>query len=212
MKCSITVSALIAGFVLTLASSPAYAGPAGEAKEYAMPNCPIMDEPVNFSASTPTEQGPVYFCCAGCIDKYKADPAKYAKKVEAQRKVLADRPKVQVKCPLSGDPVDPKISIKHDGRELYFCCKGCAGKFEKNSDKYKTALANSYSYQTTCPVLGNPINPEALTVLPTGETIYYCCMECDKKLLSNLEEYAPKLAEQGITLDVKKLKELLKGK
>jgi YHS domain-containing protein len=39
-----------------------------------------------------TDDGPVYFCCKGCAAKYKANPAKYAEKVAAQRKFLAEHP------------------------------------------------------------------------------------------------------------------------
>ena len=35
------------------------------ASEKELPLCPIMGEPINLAVSTPTEKGPVYFCCAG---------------------------------------------------------------------------------------------------------------------------------------------------
>ncbi|MFQ5495237.1 MAG: hypothetical protein ACE5EX_07625, partial [Phycisphaerae bacterium] len=44
---------------------------AGEPK---LPNCPIMGESVDFSVSTMTDDGPVYFCCPGCIKKFKKNP------------------------------------------------------------------------------------------------------------------------------------------
>ena len=50
--------------------------------------------------------------------------------------------------------------------------------FEKNPEKYATALANSYSYQTKCPVMGGAINPKAAIQLADGRKIYFCCPGC----------------------------------
>jgi YHS domain-containing protein len=157
-----------------------------------LPKCPVMGEPINFAVSVATDDGPVFFCCKDCIPKYEADPAKYAEKVAAQRKALADRPKVQVLCPVSGEPVDPKVFVEHDGAKVYFCCKGCIGKFQKDPEKYKAALANSYTYQTKCPVSGNAIDPEA----HVGK-IYFCCKGCPKKFFADPAKYAPNLEAQG---------------
>ncbi len=85
-------------------------------KEPALPNCPISAEPIDVSVSTNTDDGPVYFCCAPCIEKYTKNPAKYAKKVAAQREALKDRPKVQVSCPVSGKAVDQEFSADHEGQ------------------------------------------------------------------------------------------------
>ncbi len=170
------------------------------------PMCPVMDEPINVCWSTPTEGGPVYFCCKGCIEKYTADPAKYAAKVQKQREALAKLDKVQVRCPVSGEPVDRKVSIEHGGRQVFFCCPDCIGKYEKEPAKYAAALANSYSYQTKCPVMGGKINPKSFTVLPTGETIYYCCDGCDAKLKADPAKYNANLLAQGIKIDWDKVK------
>lgn len=64
----------------------------GKGNERTLPNCPVMDQPIDFAISVRTADGPVYFCCKGCIAKYQANPAKYAEKVAAQRKALANRP------------------------------------------------------------------------------------------------------------------------
>ncbi len=166
-----------------------------------VPNCPVMDEPANLALSVPTDDGSVFFCCKGCIPKYQKDPAKYAAKVAAQRKALAGKAKVQVTCPVSKDPVDQKVFVKSSGKRVYFCCKGCVGKYQSNPAKYATALANAYSYQTTCPVMGGKINPKVSTTLSTGETIYYCCPMCDKQLLDTPATYNKNLVAQGILIN-----------
>lgn len=174
-----------------------YAGSGESAK---LPNCLVMDEPVSLSVSTPTDDGPVYFCCEGCIKKYLANPEKYAEKVADQRKVLAARAKVQVVCPVSGEPTDTKVFTEDKNGKVHFCCNGCKSKYEKDPAKYKTALANSYSFQTKCPVMGEGINPQVTTTLATGETLYFCCPKCIDALYANPKKYVASLESQGIAL------------
>jgi len=175
----------------------------GDKSSAALPKCPITGAPVNLAVSVETDDGPVFFCCAGCIAKYKADPAKYATKVAAQRKALAARPKTQVTCPVSQEPADPEVFVERDGKKVYFCCKGCAKKYKKNPDEYATSLANSFTYQTKCPVTGEEIDPTAFTTAANGMNIYFCCKGCDKKFFKDPKKYAPNLVAQGFTVDAK---------
>ena len=183
-----------------------------QAKKAALPNCPIMDDPISLAISTPTDDGPVYFCCTGCIPKFQKDPAKYATEVAAQRKALAHRAKVQVTCPVSKKPVDQKIFVESKGEKIYLCCKDCVGKYERDPAKYASALANSYTYQTKCPVMGGDITPAVFSKLSTGETIYYCCPGCDKPLLKNPVKYNKNLVSQGILINWAKVKKADRGK
>ncbi len=176
------------------------------AAENELPKCPVTGEPVDFSVSTSTDHGPVYFCCKGCIKKFKADPASFSKEVAEQRAALAKLDKVQVKCPISGEPIDPKVSIEHHGKKVFFCCPKCIGKFQKDPAKYAKALAASYTYQTKCPITGEEIDPAVFTTLADGRKIYYCCKGCEKKLFGNPVKFLPKLAEQGYPYTPKDLK------
>ena len=177
-----------------------------KADKPSLPICPVMDKPIDFGISVMTDDGPVYFCCKGCPDKYKADPKKYAEKVAAQRKALAAMPKVQVTCPVSGKPVDKKVFIEKDGKKIYFCCKECPPQYEKDPAKFAGKLAASYAYQTKCPVTGEGISPGAFATLDNGMKIYFCCGGCISKFEKDLAKYAPKLKEQGITIDPAKAK------
>ena len=172
----------------------------------AKPLCPVMGEPIDFSVSVATDDGPVFMCCPGCIKKYKANPSKYASEVAAQRKTLAGRAKVQVKCPVSGKPADPDRYVEVGGKKVSFCCMGCAGKYKKNPGAFKTALANSYTYQTKCPVMDEEIDPLVSTTLASGQTVYFCCKGCDKKFTKNPAKYAEKLASQGFAIKASDLK------
>jgi hypothetical protein len=171
-----------------------------------MVKCPVMGEPANLALSTATDDGPVFFCCKGCIKKFEADPAKYASAVADQRKALADRAKVQVKCPVEGNPADDKITAEVGGQKLSFCSKECIEKYKTDAAEFKKGLANAYTYQTKCPVMDETVNGKSFTTLATGETIYYCCKGCDKKLQADPAKYAPKLAEQGVVINPDKLK------
>lgn len=176
------------------------------ASENELPMCPIMGEPINLAVSTPTDDGPVYFCCKGCIKKYNANPEKYAVDMAKQRKALAKLPKIQVKCPVTGEPTDPKVYTEHNGQKVSFCCKGCMSKYTADANKYKANLANSYTFQTRCPVMDEEITPKAFAELPSGETIYYCCKGCDKKMMANPAKYLAKLQEQGYSYGLDKFK------
>ncbi len=178
----------------------------GHADKADVPLCPVMGDPANLAVSTPTDDGPVYFCCKDCIPKYKADPAKYADKVAAQRQALASRPKVQVTCPVSGEPVDTSVFVEKDGKKVYFCCKGCVGKYEAKPEKYAAALANSYTYQTKCPVKGGDIDPQAFTTFAGGGKVYFCRQGCEDQLLAHPDEYLPNLAGQGVSMSVDEMK------
>ena len=168
-------------------------------EKIAAAKCPVSGEDVNFAMSVATDDGPVFLCCAHCIGKYKGAPDKYTAEVVAQRKALADRPKVQVNCPVSGKPVDGKTFAEHDGKKIGVCCKGCVGKYEADPAKFSAALANSYTYQTKCPVMGGEISPESFTTVSGDRKIFYCCDGCDKKLHGDPAKYLPNLASQGYT-------------
>ena len=55
--------------------------------------CPVMDGKINKSLYADVNGKRIYVCCPGCIDKIKADPARYIKKLEAQGIALDDTPK-----------------------------------------------------------------------------------------------------------------------
>ncbi len=169
----------------------------------ANPLCPVMEEAIDFSQSMETDDGPVFVCCKGCVGKMKADPAKYETAIAAQRKALAKRPKVQVACPMSGDPIDADLFAEVDGKKIYTCCKNCAAKYAKAPEKYKAGLASSYTYQTKCPVSGEAISPAAFATMPSGFKIYTCCEKCAEKMQANPSEYWPSLKKQGYNVSLK---------
>ncbi len=178
---------------------------ATEAKQE-LPKCPVRGEPINLAVSMATDDGPVFFCCSQCIQKFEAEPKKYAEKVVAQRKSLEKLPRVQLTCAISGESVNTTVFVEEKGQKVYFCCKNCRGKYEKDRAKYAGKLANSFTYQTKCPVTGKAIDPEVSAKAPAGETVYFCCKNCLDKFGKEPAKYAPKLEEQGLRLDLSKTK------
>lgn len=203
--CAFGVTVLAMGaFGVVMAADPE--DKPGKEGEGAIAFCPVMGEPINLAVSTPTKDGPVYFCCKNCIKRFARNPEKYADQVAAQRHLLAKRDKVQVLCPVSGKGVDDKAFIENNGKKILFCCTGCIEKYKADPAKYKSGLANAYTYQTKCPVMGGHIDPTAFTTLASGLKVYYCCPGCDKKFKGNPAKYLPKLAAQGIDVKVSDVK------
>jgi YHS domain-containing protein len=185
--------------------------PAAAPAAAVLPMCPVMGEPIDFTVSARTDEGPVFFCCQECVQKYGADPSKYASKVASQRQALDKRPKIQVLCPVTGDAVDSKAFIEQGGQKIHFCCPECIDKYKADPAKYKANLANSYTYQTQCPVMDEPITAKNSLVLPGGQKIYLCCGRCAKKLLADPAKYAPKLASQGVRINVDEINKQKQG-
>lgn len=201
----------VLGLVVSTELALAQHHPSGEKKEAikeapSLPSCPVMgDEPVNLSVGLATPEGPVFFCCKDCIPRYQADPDKYAAKVTAQREALITRPKAQVKCPTCQQPANAEILLESGGQKILFSTVECMAKYKSEPSEYASALANSYTYQTKCPVMGEDIDPQAFATLANGTKVYFCCKGCDKKLVAEPAKYLPKLAAQGIVLDPKDL-------
>jgi len=46
----------------------------------------------------------------------------------------------QKTCPVTGDPIDKRFYVDHQGRRIYFCCEACIKAFKKDPDKYVKKL------------------------------------------------------------------------
>lgn len=112
---------------------------------YPLEQCPIggklgsMGKPIDLIYKNRL----VRFCCAGCIGKFKKDPAATIEKldaavIEAQTPLYAD-----ATCPVSdkklGSMGDP-INKVYGNRLVQFCCNGCVGSFEANPQAYLDKL------------------------------------------------------------------------
>lgn len=200
---AIFATSLIAAWAQTRDGPETKGGTSGAAD---LPACPVGGQPINLAVRTATAEGPVFFCCDNCIKKYGADPKKYAEMVVAQRKALEKLPRIQVTCPISGEPVKTAVFVEERGTKVFFCCKNCRGKYEDDRAKYTPRLADTFTYQTKCPVTGKAIDPQISASAPAGETVFFCCKDCPEKFRKDPEKFAPKLEEQGFRLDLSRKK------
>ena len=86
-------------------------------------------------------------------------------------------PKKDVKASFAADYTDAKV---------YFCCKGCLGKFEKDKDKYATKanqqLVTTKLYkQAHCPISGGDLDPDT-AIKVNGTEVQFCCNNCKGKV------------------------------
>ena len=108
--------------------------------------CPVMGGKIDSTVFADIQGQRVYFCCKGCPEKMKADPDKYFKKTAAEGVLFEN---IQATCPVSGEKLENKtIYSDYDGRRIYFCCKQCVADFNKDPQKYLTAMDKPTSKET----------------------------------------------------------------
>lgn len=74
---------------------------------------------------------------SGCKEPSSQAPAPGGGKSENTPEAAAPAQKL---CPVTGDPIDPKIYIDYQGRRVYFCCEMCPATFKKDPEKYLKKL------------------------------------------------------------------------
>jgi YHS domain-containing protein len=85
--------------------------------------CPVTGEVIEGEGAKFSYMGKEYtFCCGGCVEKFKKDPASYIKD--------------EIRCPVTGESADKEVSTVYNGTKYYFCCPSCIKKFEAEPDKY----------------------------------------------------------------------------
>ncbi len=98
----------------------------------------------------------------------------------------AKEKKAEIKCPVTGKPIDKQYHVDYKGGEVYFCCPNCPKAFEKDTAKFATK-ANLQLAQTgqavekKCPLTGRPLNKEQMVSIE-GVDVQFCCMNCKGKI------------------------------
>jgi YHS domain-containing protein len=137
----------------------------------------------------------VYFCCENCPKAFKADPKKFDLKAKLQW--LETSQITQVACPLSGKPVDAKMTSQIGKATVAFCCEKCKGAVDKADDKAKLVFGDfdkGFTLQTSCPVSGKPLNV-AQVVEHEGKKVYFCCPGCPDPFKKEPAKYMAKLPQ-----------------
>jgi YHS domain-containing protein len=124
-------------------SSAAAKAKATKRISYPLTTCVVSGDKLGGDMGDPVKydyQGrEIRFCCEGCIAKFKADPAKYLKILDAAV-IKQQAPSYPLTlCVVTGQKLDKMgqpINYVYKNRLVRFCCKGCIKKFEKTPEKY----------------------------------------------------------------------------
>jgi len=129
-------SVIIAGLAVILFSS-GYGGAQddqGKHKEHpdagqptakkAQTTCPVMGGTVNTNIYVDADGKRIYFCCKGCPDEFKKDPAKYIGKLEKEGVTLEKAP---AKDPTKKEQPAKSEAVPSKGHDHSGQKGGCAG-------------------------------------------------------------------------------------
>jgi YHS domain-containing protein len=155
------------------------------------------------------ERREVRFCCAGCIPKFKNDPAPLLAKADAQ--IIKDQKPLY---PLDHCIVDTDEKLSADesensyhviGNRLFiFCCPPCEKDVLKDPAKYFAILDKAAADKqradyplSTCVVSGQPLDAmgEPFELVHAGRLVRLCCEGCVKDFDANPPQYMAKIAE-----------------
>ena len=90
---ALAAAATVAVFALAGCSQKKQQGTeAGSRASKAQTTCPVMGGAIDKTIYADHDGKRVYFCCAACVDTFKADPEKHIGKLEAEGVVLEDAP------------------------------------------------------------------------------------------------------------------------
>jgi YHS domain-containing protein len=98
-------------------------------------------KPAKADNSVDYKEGKVFFCCQNCPKAFEKDTAKFASK--ANKQLVATKQYKEVKCPLSGEALNPDTAIEVAGVKVAFCCNNCKGKVAKAKDDEQIDLVFS---------------------------------------------------------------------
>jgi YHS domain-containing protein len=105
-----------------------------------------------------------------------------------------------------GGKITSDSYLDYQGQRIYFCCPGCGASFLEDPDKYFEQASKDKimfeNVQTTCPVMGNPIDKKFFTYYK-GRGIYFCCASCIEKFNADPELYLKKMREAEMKAEMK---------
>ncbi len=217
--------------------SSEFVGPMTEQQEVAaaiakQKVCPVSEQPLG-SMGDPipvTVDGEtIYVCCAGCVEKVRANFAEYQQKLNPSPELTfspatqadVDAIKLQQVCPVTDAPLGSMgtpLKVTGLAREVFLCCQGCVERFKSNPDEYLVKLpplptakpevtkataadAKFVAAQMTCPVMEEPLDSMGgpYRTVVDGKVVYLCCPGCAKLLQAEPEKYLTELKAQGVT-------------
>jgi len=121
-------------------------------------------------------------------------------------------------CGMNVNPENARARAEHDGKAYYFCCSGCAQKFQQNPARYLSAPGSTENTRTVVPAAtasGAAVKPAmSFSVLPEpakqkdpvcgmmvdpqkaagkavhdGKTYYFCSPRCAERFANDAEKF-----------------------
>jgi len=145
------------------------------------PVCGMTVDPLEAAASVEHDGKLYHFCCKGCAEKFKADPARYlapTHKPGGMQTLLQlggvpvlSSPKLERDpvCGMNVDAAKAAATAVHDGKTYCFCCKGCADKFKADPEQYVSSQSKPEEPKVEVPkgtIYVCPMDPEVRQIGP----------------------------------------------
>jgi YHS domain-containing protein len=163
----------------------AAAAAAATAAEVEKPVCPVTGRPIDLNVWTELDGKRIYFADEAARAKFQENPGQYAENVRKQWELMRP-PRVQVLCPVTGQPVNRQVSTLWNGERIYFASPAAKATWEEHPQRYAEKLKQCYTFQTVCPCGYGDIRPD-VSLEYKGRTLYFCCPGCRDAFRRNPE-------------------------
>jgi YHS domain-containing protein len=144
--------------------------------------CPVTGEEADPEVSFVHKGTKYYFCCTGCIGKFKKDPAKFIKASSKNVFDPCDDEGEKAKKVEPAKPEEPKSNVM-----------GVRYSTTQDEEKAVINTGKDLSAQIVnekCSVMaGKKVDPKVTTVSYKGKVYGFCCKSCIKKFANNPEKY-----------------------
>jgi YHS domain-containing protein len=177
--------------VATATSHPALA-PAAKSQVSAL--CPVDHRSVNAGVFSRFRGKRVYFCGSACRERFDRAPDDFADALRAQWAALKPL-RVQVKCPVTGRPIDRSVFVEAADSDLYFADAAARAAWVRDPAQYAERLDACFTFQTTCGTCEN--EPRAGVWREFGgRTVYFCCPGCMERMKQDPAAFLPTIEKQ----------------
>jgi YHS domain-containing protein len=101
--------------------------------------CPVSGNPAKADVTYPYKNGRLFFCSEAGPEAFMSDVAgNYAPK--ANHQLVATGQAIQVRCPMTGQPVKSGLKLNVSGVIVKFCSEKCLAEAEKTAERDRVHL------------------------------------------------------------------------
>jgi hypothetical protein len=101
-------------------------------------SCPVSKHPASKDHAVSYKDGKVFFCCDDCPKAFEANTKKFSRAANAQ--LVASGQYKEVKCPFSGQKLNPETAVEVAGVKVTFCCEKCQAKATKANKEERVKM------------------------------------------------------------------------